>query len=218
MKYYAVAAGLQTGVYTTWKECQAQVKGFKGAKFKSFPTLEAAESYVKDSNAYESVEDDFKKLYTELEAPRVYDSLRTGVAFIGATYDAETGSYGYSYVLVTDSTIYKEVDAGDLLSVQQLAFAGVEILSITKLLLKVRELGVKDLTIYNKTGYFSTWFEKGCGSKNVDAQKFVRLMDKIHATSTTLHFLHTPKHCHYELYTQAKSLATLALEQFKGED
>lgn len=32
MKYYAVRAGFNPGVYTSWADCMAQIKGFKGAK------------------------------------------------------------------------------------------------------------------------------------------------------------------------------------------
>ena len=37
-KFYAVQKGTKPGVYLTWAECEAQVRGFKGALFKSFPT------------------------------------------------------------------------------------------------------------------------------------------------------------------------------------
>lgn len=36
MKYYAVATGRTTGVFTSWPEAKAQVDGFPGAVFKSF--------------------------------------------------------------------------------------------------------------------------------------------------------------------------------------
>lgn len=42
-KYYVVWQGRQTGVYTDWSACEAQVKGFLGAKYKAFPTLQEAE-------------------------------------------------------------------------------------------------------------------------------------------------------------------------------
>jgi ribonuclease HI len=35
--------GRQTGIFTTWTECKAQVHAFAGAKYKSFPTLGEAE-------------------------------------------------------------------------------------------------------------------------------------------------------------------------------
>ncbi|VEU39873.1 unnamed protein product [Pseudo-nitzschia multistriata] len=49
-KFYAVASGRIPGIYTTWAECQTQVKGFSNAKFKSFGTVEEAESFVKKEN------------------------------------------------------------------------------------------------------------------------------------------------------------------------
>jgi len=45
-KVYAVAAGRSPGIYSTWAECERQVKGFSGAKFKSFATREEASAFV----------------------------------------------------------------------------------------------------------------------------------------------------------------------------
>lgn len=42
-KYYVVWKGRKTGIFTTWAECEVQVKGFTGARFKSFPSKEEAE-------------------------------------------------------------------------------------------------------------------------------------------------------------------------------
>ncbi|KAE8834604.1 hypothetical protein PTNB85_05937 [Pyrenophora teres f. teres] len=45
-KYYGVAAGHQTGVYTNWADVQTKIKGYKGAEQKSFPTRVEAQAYV----------------------------------------------------------------------------------------------------------------------------------------------------------------------------
>ncbi|MCW8346049.1 ribonuclease H family protein [Vibrio sp. ZSDZ65] len=42
-KYYVVWKGRETGIFSTWADCKAQVDKFTGAKFKSFPTLAEAE-------------------------------------------------------------------------------------------------------------------------------------------------------------------------------
>lgn len=44
--FYAVLAGRTPGIYRTWAECQRQVTGFKGAKFKGFVTLPEAEAFM----------------------------------------------------------------------------------------------------------------------------------------------------------------------------
>ncbi len=43
-KFYVVWKGRQPGIYDSWAHCEAQVKGFPGAKFKAFPTREMAEA------------------------------------------------------------------------------------------------------------------------------------------------------------------------------
>ncbi len=37
-KYYVVWRGRETGVFKTWKECETHIKGFEGARYKSFET------------------------------------------------------------------------------------------------------------------------------------------------------------------------------------
>lgn len=45
-KYYVVWVGHKPGVYATWEECQAQVKNYPDARYKSFATKkEAAEAF-----------------------------------------------------------------------------------------------------------------------------------------------------------------------------
>ena len=48
-KYYVVWDGVNTGVYDSWTECQLQIKGYDGAKFKSFDTNEEAEAALHSS-------------------------------------------------------------------------------------------------------------------------------------------------------------------------
>jgi ribonuclease HI len=48
MKYYAVATGRTTGIFTTWPEAKSQVEGFPGAVYKSFKTREQAEAFLAD--------------------------------------------------------------------------------------------------------------------------------------------------------------------------
>lgn len=42
-RYYVVWNGLQPGIYTSWEECQTQIKGAKQALYKAFDTLAEAE-------------------------------------------------------------------------------------------------------------------------------------------------------------------------------
>lgn len=45
-KFYAVKIGRNPGIYTDWPTCEAQVKGFSGAKYASFKTEPEARSFI----------------------------------------------------------------------------------------------------------------------------------------------------------------------------
>ncbi|RMD97061.1 MAG: ribonuclease H, partial [Bacteroidetes bacterium] len=42
-KYYVVWVGAKPGIYESWDQAKAQIAGFPGAKYKSFPTKAEAE-------------------------------------------------------------------------------------------------------------------------------------------------------------------------------
>lgn len=48
-KYYAVAYGRTPGVYNDWTTAEAQVRGYAGARHKSFSTKEAAQAWVTET-------------------------------------------------------------------------------------------------------------------------------------------------------------------------
>ena len=53
-KFYVVWEGRKTGILESWKECTESIHGFKGAKYKSFKTLELAKK------AFSEEYDDYK--------------------------------------------------------------------------------------------------------------------------------------------------------------
>lgn len=48
-KFYTVWNGVKPGVYKTWDECKAQVEGYDGAIYKSFPSLDDANRAFNES-------------------------------------------------------------------------------------------------------------------------------------------------------------------------
>jgi len=43
-KYYVVWEGVTPGIYDSWPKCQQNIKGYPGARYKGFPSLEAAQA------------------------------------------------------------------------------------------------------------------------------------------------------------------------------
>ena len=54
MSHYAVANGRNIGIFPTWNECNASVKGFKGAVYKKFSTQSEAEQYLQTHSSSSS--------------------------------------------------------------------------------------------------------------------------------------------------------------------
>jgi ribonuclease HI len=47
-RFYGVAVGHKTGVYTNWEEAKVQIEDVKGPKYKRFDTRAEAEEFVKN--------------------------------------------------------------------------------------------------------------------------------------------------------------------------
>lgn len=53
-KYYVVWEGHESGIYDNWEDCRRLIEGYPGARYKSFPSREAAE------HAFYAAMDDFQ--------------------------------------------------------------------------------------------------------------------------------------------------------------
>lgn len=83
--YYAVAKGRNPGVYDNWSECQDQIMGFKGARYKKFDN---------ESDAYNFIEQDMETYDDDILDK--YDNI----AFTDGSYDADTKIVGYGVLIL----------------------------------------------------------------------------------------------------------------------
>lgn len=91
-KYYAVKQGRKSGVFNTWAECEEQVKGYKGALYKSFTTLKEAEKYI--HNTEQSIQKDLSELIeSEINI------------YVDGSYSKNNLSGGYGCVIVKNNKI-----------------------------------------------------------------------------------------------------------------
>ena len=121
MPYYAVKKGKKPGIYETWKECQAQVHGYKGAAFKKFPDRAAALAYIKEGNdpdpskasnqAPQKAPPQAPKKGQDDEPPQApktapdLANLPPGAfaAYVDGSYNKKTKTYGYGIILFSSA-------------------------------------------------------------------------------------------------------------------
>ena len=94
MKYYAVAQGLKTGIFTNWPETQRLVQGIPNAVYKSFKTREEAEAFLKNPQ-YASKGKSAKKSYPKTPAP----PANAVVVYTDGSAIGNPGPGGYGVVI-----------------------------------------------------------------------------------------------------------------------
>lgn len=82
-KFYAVKKGVQPGIYETWSACEAVVKGYSGAVYKSFPTRQEAEAFLSSAESVSHT-----------------DTASSAYAFVDGSYNVATQVYGYGGFLM----------------------------------------------------------------------------------------------------------------------
>ncbi|SER72439.1 viroplasmin family protein [Lachnobacterium bovis] len=128
-KFYAVRKGYKTGIFNTWGECEKAVKGFKGAMYKSFLTLEEAKNYLGDSSS-----------------GKIDESLP--FAFVDGSFNIATGVYGYGGFLQYNDKRYILQGNGKDEEMASMRNVSGEILGSMAAMEKAVKLGIKEINIY----------------------------------------------------------------------
>ena len=187
VKYYAVAVGKKPGIYTKWDECKAMVHGFPGAVYKSFKTLEEAETFLESAPARggethakgaaqqkatqgaaqqkSGTAGDGKAETRGAESAGETEDLPENYAFVDGSFHAGTGVYGYGGFLIHAGG--KEVlqGAGKEPEMASMRNVAGEVLGSMAAIEKALELGLKDLTIYYDYMGVEMW-AKGLWKRN----------------------------------------------------
>jgi len=83
-KFYVVWKGRKTGIFTSWAECEKQVKGFVASEYKAFGSLKEAESAFRSKyEAYKGKPSSLGK-WKESEEPPILPSICVDAACSGS--------------------------------------------------------------------------------------------------------------------------------------
>jgi len=100
-KYYVVWTGLKPGIYKSWNDCQKQIHGFEGAKYKGFKTYETAiEAFKKGPEDYWG-KDFFETTLTKEQLNKIGSPISRSVS-VDAAWNVGTLEMEYQGIM-TDS-------------------------------------------------------------------------------------------------------------------
>lgn len=143
-KYYAVKKGLKPGIYRTWDECKDNVHGYPGAVYKSFKTLQEAESFLGNEHTVEETSE-----------------IETTYAFVDGSFNAGTNVYGFGGFVVHEGQKYIITGSGNDEEMASMRNVSGEILGAMAAVDKAIELGAKSIDIYYDYMGIEMWANGG---------------------------------------------------------
>jgi ribonuclease HI len=230
MPFYAVRIGREPGVYLTWKECQAQVHNYEGARFKKFETEDEAIAFNKAVDKARRSKPKTTVTKSSQETPQVHD-LTLDVyhcqeneiqLWTDGSALLET-SAGYGYVVVLNGEVYCQ-HGGKILK-EPLTNSHGEVYSIYKGLLEVSELvetcqvinkRVDKIRIFSDSKYcvdtLTVWGpERGDDPKKWEgkmySEYFLSMMDLISKLGDKVEIIHVNSHVGIKYNEMADKLA-----------
>ena len=223
-KFYAVKVGKIPGIYSTWNECEAQVKGVSGAKYKSFATLKEAEEFLTKEEEQEASLMNCTELLQDSmpveEFNRMVDAKIVAIkddeviAFVDGSYDATQEKSAFAAIMITSGgnrdTLYKSFTKNldkDFIALRNVA---AELEGVKEAINWSVTYNKKKITVFYDYEGIEKWATGEWRPKKELTKKYVSfIIDKMQVIE--IEFVKVPAHSGVELNEEVDTLAKNAL-------
>lgn len=199
-KIYAVKVGINPGIYFTWAECEAQVKGYKGAIYKSFPTKEAAENWLDPNNIKNNITKENKEDIKNIDKKCVeQDSSNsheiefedTCVIYSDGSYNSSNGECGYAAYIIMSSS--RKIVCGRFIMENNGRNVEGEVKAIVKALHNINTNKIKNVIIYYDYEGIEKWATRVWEAKTIYTKAYANFMSNI-MSFLNITFVHIKSH------------------------
>jgi ribonuclease HI len=154
-KFYAVAKGIKSGIYTNWPEAKSQIDGFAGAIYKGFATYKEAAEWLKKPVLRPASS---RKGEESAKAHVLHGASRVAIYTDGGS-SGNPGPGGYGAVQIYNGKI-KEFTGG-------FRFTTNNRMELMGVIVALRELEYRELpvTVYTDSSYVVNGITKGWAKK-----------------------------------------------------
>ena len=180
-KYYAVRVGLNKGIYNTWDACQAQIKGYKGAEYKSFNTEKEAIDYINGIDVG----------VNKTPVPR---PVSNDVANLFVDGSFKDGKAGYGVYMQTSLQDYKFIGCTDACIGLSMRNVIGEIVATASGIQVARELGFFKVNIIYDYEGIEKWYKGTWQAKNDAAILYNGLLHRLNQQGMQYRFIKIEGH------------------------
>lgn len=167
-KIYAVKTGIKPGLYYSWQDCEANVKGFPNARYKSFSNMTEAVEFL---NGVDNSVDKNNQSKTAVILPNIY-------AFVDGSFNTETGVYGYGGFLCVNNERYPLQGNGNNPEVAGMRNVAGEVYGAIAVVKKAQELKLSELTILYDYMGIELWVTGDWRANKKETIAYVNFMKK----------------------------------------
>lgn len=190
-KVYAVRVGKVPGLYDTWPECEAQVKHFPCAEYKSFMTREEAEAYLGR---------------TQVQLDETSDD--TIIVYVDGSYNPSEETCGYAaYLLHGDK---KKIICGRFKMTYGGRNAEGEVKAAYETLKYLKIKQYKNILIYYDHEGIANWGDKTWSAKKFYTKCYADFVDKLRNEGYNIKFTHVYAHTGIQYNEYVDKIAKLA--------
>ncbi|HHY25604.1 MAG TPA: double-stranded DNA-binding protein [Desulfitobacterium dehalogenans] len=163
-KFYAVRAGRDKGVFSSWEECKKAIHGFSGAVYRSFTTLDEAQAWFNGETFSDQLNTEDHSFIAE------YDVYTDG-SYVN-------GQYAWAYAFVKNGKVhYEDADVGKNPAAATMRNVAGEIAAALYAVKKASQLGVKIRILHDYAG-IAFWATGEWKAKNEFTQAYAKMMNQ----------------------------------------
>lgn len=177
VKFYAIRKGKKEGIFNSWKECEALVKGFSGAEYKSFPDLESAKIYLKGHDKDTNKNDEVSEL----------------IVYVDGSFSKSRNIAGYGCAFIKNEKLIHTISKIIELKDENLWNVSAEISGALAAVEWAMENGYKSLNIYYDYEGIQKWVDGSWEAKK-DSTKMYQKKMKEYAGTIDLYFTKVKAH------------------------
>lgn len=212
--YYGVKKGRNPGIYLSWNECEKEVKGFKGAKYKKFKNKDEALNFIgakedklgnliNDFNVSEDKVKDDEDSIKELKDKEI-------IAYVDGSFSIDNFNYSYGVILLTKDGKEMISGKGDNKKLAEMRNVAGELKAAMVAMEKALEKGMETLYLHYDYKGIEEWAKGNWKTNKEGTKSYKEYYDSIKEKLKVI-FIKVLAHSGVEYNEEADMLAKEAL-------